>query len=457
MQSLWQETVNIPERGQAEGILEREIVVIGGGMTGILTAWLLQREGKQVIVLEAQRIAGGQTGRTTAKITSQHGMFYSELLRRLGRERTALYAGANQEAIEEYARIVKEREIDCDFRRLPSYLYSTENETMLRQEAQAARMLGVEADFTEIKELPFSTAGAVCFHNQAQFHPLKFLRTLVADLEIYENSMVRSVHENIIYTEQAEIRAKQIVFATHYPIIDFPGFYFLRQHQERSYVLGLADCEPLEGMYYSADENGLSFRSAGRVLLLGGNSHRTGQKRQGSAYASLKAAACKYYPGVEIRYQWSAQDCMPHDELPFIGQYSPGKKDWYVATGYKKWGMTSAMVAAGLLRDMICGKENSQTALYTPQRKHLYAAPKLAVDLGESTRGLLKGVFAPVKKREEKRNEVCLRCAHMGCRLEWNPDEKSWDCPCHGSRFSEDGSLLDEPAQKPLHRKSPES
>lgn len=456
MKSLWEDTIRIQKRGRAEGNLEREVVVIGAGMTGILTAWQLQKKGIQVAVLEADRIAGGQTGHTTAKITSQHGLFYSELLQNLGREGAELYADANQQAIEEYERIVRERGIDCDFKRLPSYLYSAMNETLLRREAQAAKMLGIEAGFTDVRELPFPTAGAVCFENQAQFHPLKFLRALAEELELYENSPVRKVREDTIYTDHATVKAEKIIFATHYPIINFPGLYFLRQHQERSYVVGLSGCEELSGMYFSADEDGLSFRSAGDILLLGGNAHRTGKNRQGGAYGSLKAAAYKYYPKAEVLYQWSAQDCMPHDDLPFIGQYDFGCKNWYVATGYKKWGMTTAMAAALLLTDLVTGVSNPCEKLFTPQRHHLYAAPKLFADVGESIKGLSRGLFAPKRACGDGEGEICTRCTHLGCRLEWNADEKSWDCPCHGSRYDADGRLLDEPAQHSLQRKFPE-
>lgn len=450
MKSLWEETIRIPQRKAAEGMYEREVVVIGAGMTGILTAWQLQRAGKQVAVVEAGRIAGGQTGRTTAKITSQHGLLYSRLIENIGFEKAGLYAEANQRAIDEYERIITENGIDCDFQRLPAYLYSTVNEEALKRETEAAAQLGIAAEFVRNIELPFDTAGAVRFANQAQFHPLKFIRALAENLEIFENSLVTRVDDTLVCTDKAMFMAKQVVFATHYPIRNVPGFYFLRQHQERSYVIALTGCKPLQGIYYSAEPEGFSLRSAGDKLLLGGNSHRTGENRQGGAYACLKAAACKYFPGAEIAALWSAQDCMPHDEIPFIGRYSRIRRDWYVATGYKKWGMTSAMAAALLLTDMALGKENAWEKVFSPQR----ICPKAArenfwTDVGESMKGLWKGAFQPMEKNR-RGEKVRVRCTHMGCKLTWNPDEKSWDCPCHGSRFTEDGKLLDEPARKDL-------
>ena len=470
MESIWQGTVEIPERKKAEGLLEREIIVIGAGMTGILTAYHLQRRGRQVAVLEAGKIAGGQTGRTTAKITSQHGLFYHRLMGNIGFEQAGLYAKANQEAIDAYQRIVAEHGIDCDFQRLPSYLYSTENEEMLKQEAEAAAALGIKADMASVKELPFPTKGAVRFDNQAQFHPLKFIRGIAEELEIYENTPVRKVRGNSIYFDGGEAVAQKIIFATHYPIVNFPGIYFTRQHQERSYVLALAGCGRLEGMYFSADPEGLSFRSAGDILLLGGNSHRTGKNTRGGAYAKLGETARRYYAGSQEVCRWSAQDCMPHDDIPFVGRYSyftgkgkndkasessgetvHGVRDWYVATGYKKWGMSSAMAASLLLADLVTGKENAYEKVFTPQRLHIKAAAgNFAIDMAESVKGLSKGWLLPWKKKEGTGEKRWARCSHLGCRMEWNPDEDSWDCPCHGSRFDGDGNLLDEPAKEPL-------
>lgn len=445
MKSLWEEEVNIPVRKAAEGLYHRDVVVIGAGMTGILTAWQLQRAGKKVAVLEAGRIAGGQTGHTTAKITSQHGATYGRLLEEIGFSKAKLYAEANQRAIEEYARIIAEQKVDCDFERLPAFLYSTNNPELLRREAEAASKLGIPASLTDVPELPFPTVGAVRFENQAQFHPLKFIRALAQQLEIYEYSPVTDVRDGLVCTDRARFLAGQVVYATHYPVRNVPGFYFLRQHQERSYVVALKGAGTLRGTYVSADADGLSLRCAGDILLLGGNAHRTGKNRQGGAYGSLKAAACKYFPHNGVAAAWSAQDCMPHDGVPFIGRFSMLCRNWYVATGYGKWGMTSSMVAALLLTDLITGRKNPWEKVFTPRRLRLRAGfANFAADVAESVTGLTKGLLFPWEKH------TCARCTHLGCKLAWNPDEKSWDCPCHGSRFDKDGRLLDEPAQRDL-------
>ena len=451
MGSIWHESIEIEGRQKLQGSLEREIVVIGAGMTGILTAYHLQNMGKQVAIIEAGRIAGGQTGRTTAKITSQHGLFYQHLIENVGFEKAKLYAKANQNAIDAYQYIIEEKRIECDFQRLSSYLYSTKDWEQLKREAEAASSLGIDAGFVPVSELPFPTAGAVYFKNQAQFHPLKFICAIAEELEIYENSPVKEVRGNTVYVDGGEVSAQKVIFATHYPIIDFPGLYFLRQHQERSYVLALSGCEKLKGMYYSADPDGLSLRNVGDILLLGGNSHRTGKNKKGGAYASLEEAARKYYPESQVVCRWSAQDCMPHDDIPFVGKYFYGRNDWYVATGYKKWGMTSSMAASQLLADLVVGRENAFERLFTPQRHYVMAAAKnLIVDVGVSVKGLTKGWLTPWAKQPETGKKKWARCSHLGCKLEWNPDEQSWDCPCHGSRFDAAGQLLDEPAREEL-------
>lgn len=469
MESIWSSTIEISGRTSLEGDREADVVVIGAGMAGILTAYYVQKQGFDVIVLEADKIAGGQTKNTTAKITSQHELIYAKMMKRLGEEKAEIYAAANEGAIAEYERIINQNHIRCHFERRPAYLYSTEREEPLKQEAEAAKKLGIKAAFVTETELPFAIKGAVCFPNQAQFHPLEFVKAISEKLSIYEHTKVLKVKQNTVYTNRGKVVAKHIVFATHYPIMNVPGWYFTRQHQERSYVIAVSGYKPLEGMYRSIDENGLSFRSTGDILLVGGGAHRTGKAK---VPVELKEAVRKFYPeGKEVAC-WSAQDCMPHDEIPFIGRYSVFRPNWYVATGFKKWGMTASMIAALLICDQICGRENPYEKLLKPQRLHGWGFMAFLKDLGESTIGLGKGAFhMPVRSeqtlpvgqgsivriggsryacyRDEKGNlhKISAKCPHMGCELQWNQNELSWDCPCHGSRFDYDGKLLDNPAQ----------
>lgn len=273
MKSLWREQVPVLAGREkcGNGVCRgnhREILVVGGGLTGLLTAFYLQRCGKEVMVLEADTIASGQTERTTAKITSQHGVKYSKLLRTVGQEKAKLYAQANEKAIGEYEKLISERNIDCQFTKAPAYLYTCQKEALLRDEAEAARKLGIDAAFTQETELPFEVSGAVCFQNQACFSPLEFLKDIASELEIREYTKVTAVKGKKVFAGEEVFEAEKIIIATHFPIRNVPGFYFLRQHQERSYVLALSGGKKVKGMYLGIDADGLSLRQAGDFLLL---------------------------------------------------------------------------------------------------------------------------------------------------------------------------------------------
>lgn len=448
MESLWKkQTKELQAKtGADKASLEKkhwDVIVIGAGMAGLLTAYYLQKQGKAVLVLEANKIASGQTERTTAKITSQHDLKYSKLLKCVGEKKARLYAQSNEAAIEEYARLIQEKGIACQFERTSAYLYTTQDVKSLQDELDAASFLGIDAFFTKETELPFEVAGALCFRNQAQFSPLEFLKHISAELEILEHTKVTAIKGNKVITEGAMFTAEKIIVATHYPIKNVPGFYFLRQHQERSYAIALSGCDNIKGMYLGIDNDGLSFRQAGEYLLMGGSSVRTGKNICGGAFEHLKREAKRYYPDSKVEAWWAAQDCMPHDGIPFIGKYSMFTPNLYVATGFQKWGMTTSMVAAMILRDEICGIKNPYAALYRPQRLNFRAGMSAFLcDVGVSVKGLAKGWLGPKARR----------CSHMGCGLTWNPDEKSWDCACHGSRFDEGGKLLDNPAKKGISR-----
>jgi len=483
MNSLWTDTVSIPERESLRGDIKTEAVVIGGGLAGILTARLLEESGVKAVVLEGARIGSGQTKNTTAKITSQHGLVYDKLAAQFGMEAAGQYANANEKAIREYGRIIKEYGIGCHFTEAGAYLYSGSPEMAekLIREAETAKVLGIAAEFTTKTELPFPVEGAVCFRGQAHFHPLEFLRGVAEGLAIYENSPALFAEEGRVLTERGTVTAKHVVFACHYPFINVPGYYFMRMYQERSYVLAL-DTENSaggvsflpEGMYYGVDQDGLSFRSADGLLLLGGEEHRTGENREGGRYGRLMERAKRLWPACEERFRWSAQDCMTLDGIPYIGRFSPKTPDWYVATGFQKWGMTSAMVSAMLIRDDIVGKENPDASVFSPERftpaasakkfvsgglhavrdlsREIFALPRAAAEelpCGHGGVVEYEGKKAGVYKEEDGTlHVVSVRCPHMGCQLEWNPDEKSWDCPCHGSRFDYGGKRIDNPAQE---------
>ena len=448
MESIWNSTVEIPPRNALEEDISVEAVVIGAGMAGILTAYLLKENGVGTVVLEADRIGSGQTGNTTAKITSQHGLCYEKMIGQIGKKKAPLYGRAHEEAILEYERIISKEHIACHFQKLPAYLYSACQWHQLEKEAQAAQAIGLPAKFLAKADCPVPHIGVVRFENQAQFHPLEFIKAVSSDLEIYEKTKVISVRRNRVHTDRGNVTAENIIFASHYPFVNVPGFFFIRQHQERSCVAAFENAGTLNGMYYGIDEGSLSLRSFENMILAGGGSYRTGQNETGGKYDGIRQQMKRYFPGARELAFWSAQDCMPHDHLPMIGNYSLFRPAWYVETGFRKWGMTSSMLSAMIVRDEICGIDNPYERLFSPQRIHPFvAAGGFAGDLAVSVRELTKGIFPP-KSKEGK----VLRCPHMGCRLYWNEDEHSWDCPCHGSRFGEDGKLVDCPAQTGLQK-----
>lgn len=478
MKSIWSEET-IEKYPTLQGEKNAQVAVIGGGMAGLLTAFFLKQKGVDAVVLEQGRIARGVTENTTAKITSQHHLIYDRLCKKLGIERAQMYANANQQAISDYQKLIDSYHINCDFEEKDAFVYETRPDTsVLQREAEAARALGIPADVVNRCELPFPVTGALRFQGQAQFHPVKFLKAIVRDLTIYENAGVKTIKKDRMTTEHGALSAEKIIFATHYPFINLPGFYFLRQHQQRSYVIAASNAAKLHGMYIDAMTSGYSFRNAGDMLLLGGEGHRTGEAGEGGRRQKLETALHGWYPQAQTQYFWSAQDCMTHDGVPYIGRFSHLKPNWFVATGFGKWGMTSSMAAARILCDLVLDEKNPCAPVFSPMRRTMGAGTKkLMVDMGVTVRSFSKRCFVSPKtmlselrpgeggivtyekgkvgayRRED--GEIFLvstKCPHLGCELCWNPDELTWECPCHGSRFDYRGRLLDGPATSNLER-----
>ncbi len=441
MKSIWSESCALPKKPEMKGDLVVEVAVIGAGMAGLLTAFLLKKEGLNVVVLEGAETAGGATKNTTAKITSQHSLIYDKLIRSVGEEQAKQYAAANQQAIEMYREIIAENQVDCNFETKNAFLYSLDQGENIKAEANAAQKLGIDAEFTVKTDLPFDVRAAVKFSNQAQFNPLEFIKFISSDLDIYEHTTAILVRDDTIITNRGRVTADRIVVATHFPFINVPGWYFARMYQQRSYVIALKNAAKLDGMYIDADENGYSFRNYGEYVLLGGAGHRTGKHPQQASYEKLRSAAKRFFPNSEEVFHWSAQDCMTLDGVPYIGLYSAAKSNLYVATGFNKWGMTSSMVSAMILADTICGRPNKNAEVFSPQRFNAAAsAENMLINGAQSVAGLTAGLFSSPSRK----------CAHLGCRLHWNPDEETWDCPCHGSRYTDKGELIDNPATRGL-------
>lgn len=476
-ESLWIQEQHKPKLGLEKDI-KTDVAVIGGGLAGVLTALLLKQRGVHAVVLECRQVGGGITKNTTAKITSQHGLIYKKLITGKGEQRALEYAASNQLAIEKYKEIISKYNIDCDFEMLPNYIYTLDDEQKIMDEVDAALRLGLPAVFTRETTLPFKVKAAIRFDNQAQFHPIKFLNAVANRLDIYENTRVTRIYKDgLIVTDKGSVSARKIVIATHYPFINVPGYYFIRLHQERSYLAALEGCgkalDDFRGMYLDADPDGFTFRKYKEYIILGGGSHRTGKYHAPDSYGRIGKAARQWYPGSRIKYYWSNQDCMTPDSVPYIGLYSVRTPDIYVATGFNKWGMTGSMVSAMIISDMITGRKNEFKKVYTPRRLMLSGTGKLLKDAGIISVSLLSqhlniphdklknigrgeaGVIRHNGKRtgvyrdvDDKYFFVDTKCPHLGCKLEWNKNEMTWDCPCHGSRFDIHGRMISNPAMR---------
>lgn len=432
MESIWQQTAELPQFPQLKGEAKTDVLIIGGGIAGILTAYFLKQSGVDCILVEKGRICGGTTAGTTAKVTFQHGLIYHKLLKSGGIETAQKYLQANRSAFEAYAELCGN--IECDYEIRDNYVYSVSDRKKLEQELSALEKISFHAEFCEKIPLPLPTVGAIRFNSQAQFHPLKFVSAIAAGLSIYENTFVKEMRGNTAVTDSGTVSAENVVVTTHFPFINKHGGYFLKLYQHRSYMLALENAQNVNGMYVDENRTGLSFRNYGDILLLGGGGHRTGKK--GGCWSELRYTAKRYYPQSRELCRWAAQDCMSLDEIPYIGRYSDSTSHIYTASGFNKWGMTGAMLSAMLLSDMILGKDNILADVFTPSRSIF--KPQLAVNGFETVKNLLT-----VSGR---------RCPHLGCALKWNKAEHSWDCACHGSRFDENGRVLDNPANGNLKK-----
>lgn len=432
MQSVWTDSVNFSNFDKLKKDIRTDVLIIGGGITGLLCAYQLHQAGIDYVLVEADRICSGITKNTTAKITSQHGLIYHKLIQRFGLEKARMYLDANEAALREYRRLCKS--IDCSFESKNSYVYSLDKSHKIAKELDALQKLGFHAEYEHNLPLPFPVVGAVKFKHQAQFNPLKLLSEIAKGLNIYEHTKVYELAPHLAVTEHGKITAKNIIVTTHFPFLNKHGSYFLKMYQHRSYVIAYKNAPNVDGMYVDESLKGLSFRNYKNMLLLGGGDHRTG--KHGGNWQELSTFAGAHYSNAKEVYRWATQDCMTLDEVPYIGQYSRNTSSLYVATGFNKWGMTSAMVSAMILRDMVLEKENPYAPVFSPSRSIL--RPQLVVNAFEATTNLL----TPTTKR----------CPHLGCALKWNPVERTWDCPCHGSRFTGHGELIDNPATGDLKK-----
>jgi len=420
--------------GALEKDIKTDVLVIGGGMTGLLVARLCRDAGFDVTVLEAERLCRGQTGGTTAKITTGHGFCYTDIAKRFGKEGARLFFEANQMGLERL--VAMAGQVSCCLEKKNMLLYEKKDIRVLERELAVLHKIGAEADFMYPTELPFSVVGAIRLKRQAQFHPLSFLAAQLEGLNIYENSPVVGLFEGGAVTDKGvRVLADHTVVATHFPFLRIRGGYAFKMYQSRSYVLALENAPLPQAMYADGAGKGVALRSYRDLLLVSGAAHRTGTP--GVGYRTLEEFCRARYSGAQIVARFAAQDCMTLDGMPYIGRYARGLKGVYVATGYEKWGMTGAMLAAILLCDEIVGHPNPYAPLFTPTR------PLPPLRFLRETGAVLRHYVRP----------TVPRCPHLGCALRYNKQEHSWDCPCHGSRFAPEGTWLNGPAVSSLSKK----
>ncbi|NNF58801.1 MAG: FAD-dependent oxidoreductase [Rhodothermaceae bacterium] len=493
--SLWLATTpdtDYPALG-ANDSLEVDVAVIGAGITGLTTALLLKRAGARVALVEAGRVCAGVTAYTTGKVSSLHGLTYRSLRASFGDETARIYGEANEAAIALVETLIDELGIECGWARGPAYTYTADEKTLrkVEEEVEAAQAAGLPASFTTETELPFDVLGAVRFEDQAQFHARKYGLALAAAVEGDGSRVLERTR--IVHVSAAEktctaenggtVKADQIVLATHLPIMGRGGF-FAKTSPSRSYLLAAeVDEDAPEGMYLGVGPETRTLRAAegGRYLVLGGASHKTGQEPDTPAcYTAIEDWARAHYTVRTVAYRWSAHDYVPVDGLPYVGRLPLSVDRVWLATGYNKWGLTNGTVAASIITDGIGGTPSPWADTFDANRldvlpsakkfieenlnvatrfvgdriRHLDGKPLDALGLDEGAVVELNGErIGAYRDAEGDLHGVGLTCTHLGCHVTWNPAERSWDCPCHGSRFGVDGRVLHGPALQPLEQK----
>ena len=493
MSSLWQNSANNNSFKTLSKDIMTDVCIIGGGIFGLTCGYYLSKEGLKVTLIERNDLLQGVTGNTTAKITSQHNLIYKYLNDSLGSDMAKQYLNANQRAVYNIRDIVKNENINCDFEKQDSFVYTTDlNEIeKIKLENDVVNELGFKSEFTTKVKLPFSVLGAIKFPNQAQFNPVKYGLGLANKIlerggEIFTNSLVDNVEQKdnilLVSTKNNYIKSKYVILASHYPFINRLGYYFLKMYQSTSYVIGVdIKDEPFDGMYINTKSPVFSYRFANdgqkRILLVGGADHKTGSKiNLSNAYEILEKEIKKYYPNAQVIYRWNTEDCISLDKIPYIGEFSNFIPNMYVGTGFNKWGMTSSNVAANIITDKILGRENEYEEVFKSTRLHpIKNNEEMGSMLKETVNSVLVNKFkVPALDLEKIKNNtgavleydkqklgvyknsrgeifaVKPICTHLGCLLSWNNIDKTWDCPCHGSRFDYMGKNIYNPAIKDL-------
>lgn len=494
-ESYWRTDIEFPKFPSLEEDIQVDVIIVGAGITGITSAYLLVNEGLKVAVIEAGKVLNGTTGHTTAKITAQHDLIYDEFIQNIGKSNARLYYEANTEALNFIKETVDRHKIDCDFSTQDAYIYATTEKfaRKIEKEAEAYEKIGIEGGLVDSIPFEIDIQNALVMKNQAQFHPTKYLVHLLRLITekgglIFEDTTAVNIETGeqpvVLTREGPRITSNHVLTCSHFPFYEGLGLYSTRMHADRSYALAVKTKKKFpDGIYISADQPTRSLRSVTvngeEMVLIVGESHKTGQGIETMEhYKALESFGEEVFGLEKIVYRWSAQDLVTLDKLPYIGELTSGQPNILIATGFRKWGMSNGTAAALLFRDMILGKENTFEKLYTPSR--FYAHPSLKNFLVENANvvgQLIKGKLDSPKTKPEdlsngegavitleghrkgaykddegKLHIVDTTCTHIGCEVEWNNGDRTWDCPCHGSRFSFTGEVIEGPAEKPLQK-----
>lgn len=493
MKSFWDESIKEKNKfSKVENDINTSVCIIGGGLTGLSCGYYLSKN-TDVIIVEKNEICSSTSGKNTGKVTSQHGLFYKYLTDSYGKEFAKKYLEANEQAINNIEDIINKEGIECEFKREFSAVYTSYDENMFKIKEEEKAVSKIEKDKCEIiknPQLPINVKIEIAFKNQAKINPVKYGYGLANAItknngKIFEHSTVTDIKQISggyeVLVNNNKIIADKVIIATRYPTIKIPGYYFLKMYQSTSYAI-VTDVkeEIFEGMYISIDTQVTSFRvieeNGKKLLLAVGYDYKTGTEQITNGYNDLEKVVKKMYPQAEILYRWSAEDCITLDKIPYIGEYSNIMKNLYIAVGFNKWGITTSNIAGNILADKINGVENKYEEIFKSTRlnpiknkdemKNMlvevkdslilskFSLPKQTIDNIKDGEGKIINIdgekIGVYKAEDGKIYKVKPICTHLGCELYFNNNDKTWECPCHGSKFNYDGKMIEVPAIKDL-------